>query len=213
MSTAEDNKILMGLENVHWHEMEETIDPETNELVTTYGAVHRWKGAVNLSVDPQGDGEPFDADNGIYYMPGENAGYGGNLETALIPEDLKAYALGRLSDDAGVMLETSNGPKRAFAITADLTGDQRARRVVFYKVYMGRPTVKGETKKSGSNAPSTETAPITCVPRADYVTVIRNGEQRQERLVHAATNKATNAEAYNAWHTKPYTPVMTPAST
>ena len=201
-----ENKIMMGLENVHWFELTET---EVEGVIsTTYGTAHRWPGAVNLSVDPQGDSDPFYADNGIYFMSGENVGYAGNLETAVIPEELKEYALGRVTDDKGVSIETSQGPKKAFAITADLTGDAKARRVVFYKVFMGRPTIAAGTK-TNSNTPQTETAPLTCVPRTDYVKVYRDGEEREERLVHAATKAGTNAAAYSAWHTAPYVPEVT----
>lgn len=207
MATAKDNKILMGLENVHWFELTETTD--TDGVVTTsYGTSHSWPGAVNLALSPEGDGEAFYADNGIYYMPGENVGYSGDLESALIPEDLKKYALGRESDSAGVVIETSQGAKKAFAITADLTGDQKARRIVLYKCFLARPQIQGSTK-TNSNTPQTEVATLTVVPRADFTTVKRGTETLQEHLVQAATNAATNAEAYSAWHTAPYTPAYT----
>lgn len=204
MATATENKILMGLENVHWFELTETVG-ENGNVTTTYGAAHSWPGAVNLALSPEGDGDPFYADNGIYYMPGENVGYSGDLETALIPEDLKKYALGRSADTAGVVIETSQGTKKAFALTADLGGDAKARRVVLYKCYLSRPGINGSTK-TNSNAPQTETATLTAVPRADYVTITRDGASVEEHLVQAATNAATNAEAYTAWHTAPYTP-------
>lgn len=204
---AKDNKILMGLENVHYFELTETVK-EDGSIETTYGAAKVWPGAVNLSLSPEGDGEAFYADNGIYYMPGENVGYSGDLESALIPEDLKKYALGREADSAGVVVETSQGGKQAFAITADLTGDQKARRVVLYKCFLARPAIQGTTK-TNSNAPQTEIATLTVVPRADFTSIKRGTETFEEHLVQAATNAETNAEAYSAWHTSPYTPAYT----
>lgn len=204
------NKVLLGLENVHWFELTESTNAQ-GAVETTYGAAHSWPGAVNLAMDPAGDGEPFYADNGIYYMPGENVGYTGTLENALIPEDLEEYALGQIVDDNDVVVETSQGPKKAFAITADLTGDEKARRIVFYKVFLTRPSVNAQTK-SGSNTPQTNSAALTAVPRADFTTVYRNGQAVQEHLVKASTSASSNAEAYNGWHTAPYTPEVTAPS-
>lgn len=199
------NKVLLGLENVHWFELTETIT--NGEVTTSYGAAHAWPGAVNLAMDPAGDGDPFYADNGVYFMPGENVGYSGTFENALIPEDLEEYALGQIVDENDVMIETSQGPKKAFAITADLTGDEKARRIVFYKCWLTRPSINANTK-SDSNAPQTNSVTLTAVPRADFVTITRGGQSVQEHLVKAATTASSDATAYSSWHTAPYTPSM-----
>ena len=201
------NKVLLGLENVHWFELTEAADAQTGAITTTYGAAHAWPGAVNLAMDPAGDGDPFYADNGVYYMPGENVGYAGTLENALIPEELEEYALGQLVDDDDVLVETSQGPKKAFAITADLTGDEKARRIVFYKVYLTRPSVNAATK-TDSNAPQTNSATLTAVPRADFTELKRGTATVQEHLVKAATTASTDDTVYAGWHTAPYTPTM-----
>ena len=207
MANSKENKVLIGLENFHWFPL--TLgEGENGEVTVNYGAGSAAPGTVNFTMNPEGDGEPFYADNGIYFMPGDNVGYSGDWEQALIPEDLKEYALGTTTDDAGVVVETSQGPKKAFAITGDLTGDAKARRVVFYMCYLSRPTVGGSTK-AGSSTPNTETVTITAVPRPDYVKVKRDGELVDEHLVKAYTKAATNAEAYATWHDAPYTPAYT----
>lgn len=200
------NKVLLGLENVHWFELTETIT--NGEVATTYGSAHSWPGAVNLAMDPAGDGDPFYADNGIYFMPGDNVGYSGTFENALIPEDLEEYALGQTVDDNDVMVETSQGQKKAFALTADLTGDEKARRIVFYKCFLTRPSVNAQTR-ADSSAPQTNSVTLTAVPRADYTSIKRGIKTVQEHLTKAATTASTDETTYNGWHTAPYTPAYT----
>lgn len=202
-----DNKVMLGLENFHWFPITET-EGEDGKIVTTYGEGKAVRGTVNFTMNPEGDGDPFYADNGIYYMPSENVGYSGDWELALVPEELKEYALGTTTDDAGVVVETSQGMKKAFAITGDLTGDVKARRVCFYKCYLSRPGVGGATK-SNSNTPQTETVTITAVPRSDVVSIKKGDETVEEHLVKSYTKAATNPEAYNNWHKSPYTPAYT----
>lgn len=202
------NKVLLGLENVHWFELTESIDSTTGEVTTTYGSAKSWPGAVNLAMDPAGDGDPFYADNGIYFMPGDNVGYSGTFENALIPEDLEEYALGQTVDDNDVMVETSQGQKKAFALTADLTGDEKARRIVFYKCFLTRPSVNAQTR-ADSSAPQTNSVTLTAVPRADYTSIKRGTETVQEHLTKAATTASTDETTYNGWHTAPYTPEYT----
>lgn len=202
------NKVLLGLENVHWFELTETTDSTTGAVTTTYGSAHSWPGAVSLAMDPAGDGDPFYADNGVYFMPGENVGYSGTFENALIPEDLEEYALGQTVDDNDVMVETSQGPKKTFAITADLTGDDKARRIVFYKCYLTRPSINASTK-ADTAAPQTNSATLTAVPRADFTTIKRGTSEYQEHLVKAATSASTDDTVYAGWHTAPYTPAYT----
>lgn len=200
------NKVLLGLENVHWFELTETIT--NGEVTTTYGSAHSWPGAVNLAMDPAGDGDPFYADNGIYFMPGDNVGYSGTFENALIPEDLEEYALGQTVDDNDVMVETSQGQKKAFALTADLTGDEKARRIVFYKCFLTRPSVNAQTR-ADSSAPQTNSVTLTAVPRADYTSIKRGSDTVQEHLTKAATTASTDDTVYAGWHTAPYTPEYT----
>lgn len=200
------NKVLLGLENVHWFELTETIT--NGEVVTSYGSAHSWPGAVNLAMDPAGDGDPFYADNGIYFMPGDNVGYSGTFENALIPEDLEEYALGQTVDDNDVMVETSQGQKKAFALTADLTGDEKARRIVFYKCFLTRPSVNAQTR-ADSSAPQTNSVTLTAVPRADYTSIKRGTKTVQEHLTKAATTASTDDTTYAGWHTAPYAPEYT----
>ena len=76
------NKVKFGLKNCHYAKA--VFDQETNEV--TFGTPVAIPGAVNLSLDPEGDTEPFYADDMVYYTTTANNGYSGDLEIALLPE-------------------------------------------------------------------------------------------------------------------------------
>ena len=83
---ADKAKVMYGLSNVHYAMLTETTDPITGEIVSTYGQVKAWPGAVNITLDPSGNPVIFSADNTAYYTLINNQGYEGSFETALIPE-------------------------------------------------------------------------------------------------------------------------------
>ena len=66
------------------HYAKATFDEDGN---VTYAKPVRLPGAVSLSLDPEGENENFYADDIVYYVLNNNAGYEGDLELALIPEE------------------------------------------------------------------------------------------------------------------------------
>ena len=73
------NKVKFGLNKVHFAK----ITSWSNEGVPTFATPVRLPGAVSLSVDANGEMENFYADDGVYYVLNNNAGYDGELEIAL----------------------------------------------------------------------------------------------------------------------------------
>lgn len=65
-----ESKVMYGLSNVHYALLTETTDPETGAIVSTYGDVKAWPGAVNITLDPQGNPVTFSADNTAYVVMG-----------------------------------------------------------------------------------------------------------------------------------------------
>lgn len=162
------NKIKYGLKNVHWALI--TDDGLGN---VTYGTPTAWPGAVNLSLDAQGDTNPFYADNVQYFVATANNGYQGDFESALIPDDFRTDVLGEVLDTEGFYVETANALSKEFALLFQFEGDQNATRHCLYRCVASRPAVNGATKED-SIEPQTETITLTAMPRlADDVVKAR----------------------------------------
>ena len=72
------NKIRYGLKNVY---VAKATVSETN--VVSYGTPVAIPGAVSLSLDTEGDVNPFYADNIVYYRSVNNNGYSGTTSRRL----------------------------------------------------------------------------------------------------------------------------------
>ena len=94
MATNKKNKVKFGLQNVYWAKINEWgEDPDGNKTVPAYGPSKHLPGAVSLSIDANGESENFYADNGVYYVINNNAGYTGDLEIALITTEFATEIL------------------------------------------------------------------------------------------------------------------------
>src|SRR5699024_4085151 len=103
-------KVKFGLSNVHIAKLSRGEDGEI-----TYGTPFKVPGAVNLSLDAEGDNEPFYADNIKYYESYANNGYSGDLEIAKIPDEFYEQILGQTIDSAGGLVENINDVISPFA--------------------------------------------------------------------------------------------------
>ena len=75
------NKIKYNLKNVH-----AAIMTHTEDGGYSYETPVPIPGAVNLSLDAEGDTSPFYADGVVYFRAVSNNGYSGDLEIALVPD-------------------------------------------------------------------------------------------------------------------------------
>ena len=100
------NKVTFGLKNVYYAK-------RTNE--TTYETPVPIPGAVEISLEPKGEGAEFYADDVLYYSAPNNQGYDGTLTIANIPEQFAIDCLGEAKDNKNVILEKSSSVGSAFA--------------------------------------------------------------------------------------------------
>lgn len=177
-----ENKVKFGLKNVHYA----VITPGVDGAIT-YATPVPIPGAVNLSMDPQGDMATFYADDMAYYVSEANDGYSGNLEMALIPDSFRKDVLAETEDTTDkVLVENAAAEGKSFALLFEFAGDKKATRHVLYNCTAARPSLSSQTRTK-SKEPVTDTLSLTSSPLA-------NGD------VKAKTTSTTTQAAYDNWY-------------
>ena len=183
------NKIMYNLKNVHI-----AIMTQNQDGTYSYDTPVSLPGAVNLSLEAQGDANPFYADGIVYYRTINNNGYEGDLEIALITDWFRQNVLRERRDTNGVFLEKNTDVEPTkFAMLFEFDGDIKAIRHVLYNCTVSnRPTLASQTREDAIE-PVTETLAITADARSDG-------------LIKARTGDDTTDEVYQAWYQSVYTP-------
>lgn len=174
-------KITYGLKNLHYAIMEVSEDG-----TVSYGTVKSFPGAVKISLSPDGEIYEFRADDGVYFECDESDGYTGDLEVALVPDDFKIDVFGWEKGTDSVLHEIAGAPHKHIALMGQMATDAVAKRVVFYDVFCGRPSLEQETKQRTMNI-LTQKMSLTCRP------IEINGKN----YVKSSTTPDTSEEAYN----------------
>ena len=189
------NKIKYGLKNVYY-----AIATLAADGTATFATPVRIPGAVNLSLEPQGDREPFYADDVEYFVSISNTGYEGDLEIALVPESFEKNVLKAVEDTNKVLFEEVAPEIVHFALLFQFAGDKKNIRHCFYNCTAMCPNVEGETK--GENIePKTESLSLRAGSIYDSTL--------QKDIVKAKTKDDTTDAVYNAW----FSQVIVPGAT
>lgn len=187
---SKKNKVLFGLSNVYV--AKQTGDGEFDTPIHI-------PGAVNMTVDPEGDQEVFYADNMNYYTANSNAGYSLELEIADIPNEIMAWMLGWRIDDNGALVEIADGVPTPFALLFDVQGDKKPRSAVYYNVTATRPSDEWSTTEDSTTV-TTKTLPCTAAPM----------RYKDENIVKSVIEESeTNSEIYKTFRSKVYMPDAT----
>ena len=186
------NKIKYNLKNVH-----AAIMTHTEDGGYSYETPVPIPGAVNLSLDAEGDTSPFYADGVVYFRAVSNNGYSGDLEIALIPDWFREKILKEVKDNNGVLIETNTDIEPVyFALLFEFDGDKKSIRHVMYNCSVSsRPTVEGKTKEE-SIEPGTETLSL-------------KADAREDGLIKARTGSDTVDKTYQDWYKSVYVPEIT----
>ena len=185
------NKVKFGLNKVHYAK----ITAWSDDGVPTFATPVRLPGAVSLSVDANGENENFYADDTVYYVINNNAGYTGDLELALITTDFATEILGEKLDSKGVLVERNDAEGAQFALLFEFTGDKNKIRHVLYCCSASRPTTESSTVEESTEV-KTETLSLTAAALPDG-------------LVKSKTCENTDETTYNNWYSAVYIPTMT----
>ena len=185
------NKVKFGLNKVHFAK----ITSWSDEGVPTFAKPVRLPGAVSLSVDANGELENFYADDGVYYVLNNNAGYDGDLEIALITTEFATTILGETLDSKGVLVERNDAEFAQFALLFEFTGDKNKIRHVLYCCSASRPANEGQTTEE-SKSVKTEKLKLKA-------SALPSG------LVKSKTCESTDETTYNNWYNAVYVPTVT----
>lgn len=179
-------KVKFGFKNVHVAKITE------EEGVITYGTPFAVPGGVNFTADPEGETNPFYADDIAYYTTTAKNGYTGSLEIADVPEKFLTDILGQTKDTNGAIIENSGDKESRFALMCEVDGDPSKRRVVFYDCLATRPAIEYSTKEENVEV-KTATMDLTIKPRST------DGQVKA-----TLTLTEENTTIYNAFFTKVY---------
>ncbi|MBR2085591.1 MAG: phage tail protein [Oscillospiraceae bacterium] len=185
------NKVKFGLNKVHYAK----ITSWSEDGVPTFAKPVRLPGAVSLSVDANGENENFYADDGVYYVLNNNAGYDGDLEIALITTEFATTILGETLDSKGVLVERNDAEFAQFALLFEFTGDKNKIRHVLYCCSASRPANEGQTTEE-SKSVKTEKLKLKA-------SALPSG------LVKSKTCESTDETTYNNWYNSVYVPTVT----
>ena len=189
------NKITFGLEKVH-------IAFLTDETTPTWDTPIHIPGAVSFTPEPQGDENKFYADNGPYFVYTTNNGYSAELSVALFPDEILADMLGWRIDDNGMLVESTDGTQKEFALMGQILGDQKNRRFVYYRCKAARPS-KGLSTRAESIEPNPDALTLTIMPI----------EIAGEKVVKGQLELGdTNQAVYDAFFSEVIIPGATPSA-
>lgn len=177
----ETNKVRYGLSNVHVGTV--TIAEEGG--APTFSAPKAYPGAVNLTLDAEGEQSVFYADNIAYFVTSSNNGYTGELEMAYLYDWFETEYLGSIVSEEGMIIETSNPANKLAYMMFQFEGDKNATKYIIYNTTFGRPSLEGSTKED-TTEPNTTTIPFTSVPL-----VTEFGNIVRAKVPSTASNYAT----------------------
>ncbi|KYD26538.1 major tail protein [Geobacillus stearothermophilus] len=151
------NRVTFGIEKLHIAYLNTTTPTPTWDTPIPI------PGAVRFSPEPQGEETTFYADNEPYWTYTSNNGYNAELEMANIPDEVLAALLGWEIDANGMLVETTDGEPKEFALLGQVLGDKKNRRFAYYRCKASRPS-KEHSTRAESVEPATETLNIRILP-------------------------------------------------
>lgn len=164
---ATENKVRFGFKNIY-------LFPVTSNTPDgiEYGSPIRLPGGVAINLNASEESNTFYADDEPYWSTFTNSGMEGDLEIALIPEEILLQIYGATKTGDGVIIEKTGDSVKQVAMAFEIDGDQYKTRFQFPLVTLGRSPFSAKTKEKGAD-PQTEKINITILPVGDGIFRIR----------------------------------------
>lgn len=153
------NKILFGIKYAHLAKV--TKDDETG---MEYGAIIALPGAQKISFEPKEESTEIYADNTTYYAESSTTKEEGELEVAMLQDDILTTIFGAKKDENGAIIEGSGDKTSLVALLGQIEGDKFARRFIMYKVKLIKPSFETETTGSEGKKINTRKIKYTAYP-------------------------------------------------
>lgn len=150
-----ENKVVFGLEKVGF-----AVATIAANGSATYAAPIMNPGARSISLEPQGDLEPWYADNIAYYVVDNFNSYSGDLEVAKFIDEIMEEIWHEAEATNGIRYEEAGTEAVHFALLFEIKGDKEKVRHVFYNCTGTRPAVSSSTTEE-TTEPQTSTTSIT----------------------------------------------------
>lgn len=169
------DKVKFNIKNVHY--------AVYNAEDATWATPVAIPGAVNFSLEPQGDTSPFHADGIVYYQSTANNGYSGDLEVARFPDSFMTDVFGMVPGTTSkVLTENARTEPKAFALLFEEDGDVTGTKFVLYNCTATRPTRELATIED-TKEPQTQTSTITAIPMASGMVMAMAGDETPKAVL------------------------------
>lgn len=187
---ADKNKVEFGISELHFCTYEDVGG------TVTLGTPVALKGAVSLTLEPQGDDNTFYADNVAYWSRIQDNGFTGTITVAKFSDAFKKAFLGYVELDDGGIAQLKGATKPSVCVMFESDGDADQRRGILYNVTLGNI----------NRSYNTETDTVEVDTEAIDITVIGDNTTK---IVRAAYDG--EATGYSTLFTNPPVPAL-PAS-
>jgi len=151
-------KVEYGFSNVHYALWDDTASKYSIPVAVA--------GGVKMSWDPEGSDTKFYADNGLFFTNTTNNGYTGTLEVARADATFLKDVFGMLTDDNGMLLESTSSKQAQFALMFETDSNEGDPiKFVFYNCTAARPSREANTTSDTSD-PDTQSFDVTMIQRS-----------------------------------------------